>query len=147
MISHDTKKGKLLYSKIDGEWAMVQYCSELGITGDWAIVWHNKVAITVKYSDLFYKIPADDDVWKTISTDPYLDIVNRNAKLWDEEAKMKVVTIGKLRKSHFQQLKNYIDDIERDGCYWGNKAQHDKRHKELKQWVEDILETYERKEK
>jgi hypothetical protein len=39
----------------------------------------------------------------------------------------------KLRPSHYEQLLSYIDDVESNGWYYGNKEQFEKRHTELKE--------------
>ena len=49
-----------------------------------------------------------------------------------------------LRKTHFDQLLNYIIWCEEDGTYYGRKDYFDKRHKELKEWVEGIINMFER---
>lgn len=54
-------------------------------------------------------------------------------------AKQKNVSIHGLRRTHFQQLKAYLDHCEQEGWYYGSKKQFEKRHKELKQWFEDII--------
>jgi len=46
----------------------------------------------------------------------------------------------KLRKTHFDQLLNYILSYEEEGIYYGRKDYFDTRHKELKEWVESIID-------
>ena len=48
----------------------------------------------------------------------------------------------KLRKAHINQLLSYLQDCESTGWYYGNKHQFIKRHKELKAWLEELLEDY-----
>ena len=50
------------------------------------------------------------------------------------------VPIKGLRATHFQQLLSYIDQREQEGWYYGNRAQYEKRHEELRNWVEFIVE-------
>ncbi len=49
------------------------------------------------------------------------------------------VDIKRLRKTHFDQLLSYIMERDRDGWYYGNKDQFEKRHRDLMQWVKGIL--------
>jgi len=42
-----------------------------------------------------------------------------------------------IRPAHLSQLYSYIKTIENDGWYSGNRKQFNKRHKELKEWIED----------
>lgn len=48
----------------------------------------------------------------------------------------------KLRQSHIHQMLSYLQDCERTGWYYGNKKQFIKRHEELKEWLEELLEGY-----
>ena len=50
------------------------------------------------------------------------------------------VSIKGLRKTHFEQLQSYLEWAEHEGCYYGNKEQFDKRHVEIKKWLNDIVE-------
>ena len=51
------------------------------------------------------------------------------------------VPIKGLRKAHFHQLMSYIIQRERDGWwYYGNKEQFNKRHAEIKTWVQGIID-------
>ena len=50
----------------------------------------------------------------------------------------------KLRKAHFNQLMNCLLDKENTGWYYGNKKQFEKRHGELKEWVESIINMFDR---
>ncbi|MCP3683745.1 MAG: hypothetical protein GY861_13760 [bacterium] len=45
----------------------------------------------------------------------------------------------KLRKAHYTQLQDYINVREREGWYYGNKAHYEKRHAELKEWINNQL--------
>jgi len=49
------------------------------------------------------------------------------------------VDIRGMREAHFKQLLFIINEYGRSGCYHGNKAQFEKRHEELKAWVENIV--------
>jgi len=49
------------------------------------------------------------------------------------------VSIEGMRLVHFEQLLNYIKDAEASGVYWGNKHHFNKRHRELEEWVEQII--------
>lgn len=44
----------------------------------------------------------------------------------------------KLRLTHLEQLEMYIDSYSDSGFYYGNKAQFEKRHNDLKEWVQDL---------
>lgn len=48
------------------------------------------------------------------------------------------VSIIGLRKAHFNQLIGYLEERDRGGWYYGNRAQFQKRHNELVKWVKDI---------
>ena len=52
---------------------------------------------------------------------------------------LKEISIAGLRAVHFEQLMYYINEREREGYYYGNKEQFDKRHAEIKKWIEDII--------
>ncbi len=45
-----------------------------------------------------------------------------------------------IRESHLNQLLSYIIWAEDSGVYYGNKKYFDKRHLELKQWVNDMID-------
>ena len=51
----------------------------------------------------------------------------------------KSVDITGLRATHFEQLLSYVEDNERIGTYYGNKEQYEKRHEEIKEWLEEII--------
>lgn len=44
----------------------------------------------------------------------------------------------KLRKIHYAQLIDVLEQREKEGWYWGNKEQYEKRHQELKLWLEGL---------
>jgi hypothetical protein len=48
----------------------------------------------------------------------------------------------KLRETHYQQLLSYLNDVESNGWYYGNKQQFMKRHNELKEWVNQLIEAH-----
>jgi len=52
------------------------------------------------------------------------------------------VSIKGLRKSHFTQLLDYLRAREREKWFYDNPKQFEKRHKELKSWLEGIIGTY-----
>jgi hypothetical protein len=45
-----------------------------------------------------------------------------------------------LRKAHLQQLLDYVEHREREGWYYGNRKQYEKRHAELKAWLEQAVD-------
>jgi len=49
------------------------------------------------------------------------------------------VSIKGLRVTHFMQLMSYIENSESSGMYYGNKKQFDKRHEDIKRWVQGIV--------
>ena len=53
------------------------------------------------------------------------------------------VSINGLRKTHFNQLLVCLDMRDREGWYFGNRKQFEKRHDELKAWLEEIIEALE----
>ena len=53
------------------------------------------------------------------------------------------VSIKGLRKTHFEQLLDYLRERDESGWYYGNKPQFEKRHDELKVWLEEIIEALE----
>ena len=50
------------------------------------------------------------------------------------------VSIKGLRITHFAQLLAYLEERERDEWYIGNRDQFEKRHKELKEWLNGIID-------
>ena len=57
----------------------------------------------------------------------------------------KKTTIKPLRLAHFNQIMSYIEDCEQQGWYYGPKEQFEKRRDEIKAWVQDCIDTLERK--
>jgi len=53
------------------------------------------------------------------------------------------VSIKGLRKIHFYQLLSYAAARESEGWHTGNKAHFNKRHGELVDWIDSILEQVE----
>ena len=51
-----------------------------------------------------------------------------------------------LRKTHLDQLLSYINERERTGWYYGNKKQFEKRHNELKMWIENAIKCTNKKD-
>jgi len=49
------------------------------------------------------------------------------------------VDITGLRATHFEQLRDYVEHRERTNYYYGNREQYEKRHKELKVWLAQII--------
>ena len=45
-----------------------------------------------------------------------------------------------LRKTHFNQLKVYLEWAEQEGTYYGNREQFAQRHTELKHWMEHVVD-------
>lgn len=45
-----------------------------------------------------------------------------------------------LRKAHLRQLLSYITERDESGWYVGDKEQFEKRHAEIKWWIEDAVE-------
>ena len=48
-------------------------------------------------------------------------------------------TFNILRVTHFEQLRSYLDHRENAGWYYGNKEQFEKRHEDLKKWLNEII--------
>ncbi len=53
----------------------------------------------------------------------------------------KKTTIKPLRLAYFNQMLLYIEEQENQGWYSGNKEQFNKRHEEIKAWIEDCINT------
>ena len=53
---------------------------------------------------------------------------------------MDSVDVVGLRQTHFEQLMVYVNDVEDSGVYYGNKTQFIKRHNDIVEWLEGILE-------
>jgi hypothetical protein len=45
------------------------------------------------------------------------------------------LSLSGLRKTHLEQLLSYIEARDRDGWYYGNKNQFEKRHQDLLRWI------------
>jgi hypothetical protein len=45
-----------------------------------------------------------------------------------------------LRKTHLWQLLTYIEAREEEGWYSGNREQFEKRHQEIKKWINDAVD-------
>ena len=59
---------------------------------------------------------------------------------------MKIAEL-KLTRTELQQLINYCKERDKDGWYYGNKEQFDKRHFEIETQLERALETLTEKNK
>ncbi len=49
------------------------------------------------------------------------------------------VSIRGLRATHFEQIAWHIHNTERDGYYYGNKEQYDKRKQKIKIWINNLI--------
>ena len=47
-----------------------------------------------------------------------------------------------LTKTELEQLLSYVEDREREGWYYGNKEQFEKRHANIKKEIELLLALY-----
>jgi len=45
-----------------------------------------------------------------------------------------------LKKNHLRQLLSYLEQAEEDEWYYGNREQFERRHAELKRWLEDAVQ-------
>ena len=45
-----------------------------------------------------------------------------------------------LRLAHLRQLQAYIEHRDREGWYYGNKKQFEKRHDDLSNWIDRAVE-------
>ena len=43
-------------------------------------------------------------------------------------------------KTHYEQLLSYAEFMERDGSYYGNKAQYEKRHKQIVLFLTEAIQ-------
>jgi hypothetical protein len=50
------------------------------------------------------------------------------------------IGIEGLRRTHFEQLLCYLEDVKEKGWYYGNKKQFDARHEDLKFWIIEIID-------
>lgn len=48
--------------------------------------------------------------------------------------------ISGLRKAHLYQLASYLHARDREGWYYGPKAQFEARHKDLLTWIDSAIE-------
>lgn len=53
---------------------------------------------------------------------------------------IKKIALKGLRLSHLRQLQAYIYDRDETGWYYGNKEQFEKRHTDLKTWIDNAIE-------
>lgn len=60
--------------------------------------------------------------------------------VFEKKTKIKPLTLA-----DFRHLYDYCMVAEEDGNYSGNQEQYWKRHKKIKAWVEDCIDTLERK--
>jgi len=44
-----------------------------------------------------------------------------------------------IRLAHLRQLAAYIEDRERDEWYYGDREQFEKRHSELRDWIDGAI--------
>jgi len=45
-----------------------------------------------------------------------------------------------IRKAHLSQLLSYIETRDETGWYYGNRTQFEKRHNDLKIWIQDAVD-------
>jgi len=45
-----------------------------------------------------------------------------------------------LRLSHLRQIQSYIEYRDREGWYYGPREQFEKRHDDLKKWIDNAVE-------
>lgn len=57
------------------------------------------------------------------------------------------VSIKELRKTHFEQIYEYILDAGNDGSYYGDKEHYFKRHEEIKRWIKDIINNFDKEKR
>ena len=50
-----------------------------------------------------------------------------------------VVSIRGMRRTHFDQLLSYLENRDSEGWYYGNRKQFEKRHEDLRKWLERII--------
>lgn len=60
--------------------------------------------------------------------------------VFEKKTKIKPLTLA-----DFRHLYDYCMVAEEDGIYSGNQEQYWKRHKKIKAWVEDCIDTLEKK--
>lgn len=54
------------------------------------------------------------------------------------------VNTKNLRSTHFEQLLFYINHVEEEGIYYGRQDYYEQRHADLKEWVEGIVDLYDK---
>ena len=47
--------------------------------------------------------------------------------------------LKKFKPTHFRQLYNYLMEREAEGWYYGNEGHFEKRHQDLKAWLEKLI--------
>jgi hypothetical protein len=50
-----------------------------------------------------------------------------------------MVSIKGMRATHFEQIMCAVMDRELEGVYCGNKEQYNKRHEEIKEWLDALI--------
>ena len=50
------------------------------------------------------------------------------------------ISIKGLRLAHFLQLKEYAEAREMEGWYIGRKDYYEKRHQEISEWLEEVID-------
>ena len=50
------------------------------------------------------------------------------------------ISIKGMKKADFRQLEAYIEHIEEEGIYWGNKEHFYKRHERIKNLISEVCE-------
>jgi len=50
------------------------------------------------------------------------------------------LSLNNIRRADLQQLLGYINHIEQEGIYWGNKEQFNERHERIKTLIEDAVD-------
>jgi hypothetical protein len=53
--------------------------------------------------------------------------------------KIDVLPIPSFRRTHFEQLLAYLQMRDQEEWYYGNRKQFEKRHDELKSWLEEVV--------
>jgi len=51
-----------------------------------------------------------------------------------------MVSIKGMRATHFEQIRSYLMHWEEEGIYYGNKDQFIKRHEDIKEWIDAIID-------
>ena len=50
------------------------------------------------------------------------------------------ISIVGLRHTHLEQLMMYLSRVEDEKLYYGNQKQFEKRHLEIKKWLQDAID-------